>query len=98
MSEPAPDIVARIVERLAVARYRRYEAEYHAGHLTWRDFADVAAHDVALAFDMLADHISVAGRAALTANDNQLWEIRNANTDSWLDQLAEAARHGAWKR
>lgn len=44
---PAPAVNRKqLIELLATNALRRYESQYEAGHLTWRDFATEAAEDV----------------------------------------------------
>lgn len=46
---PTDDPRAAAIEAVARRHFRRYESEYSASHLTWRDFAEDAAEDVAAA-------------------------------------------------
>ena len=51
------DLTDRIVRKLAENQLRRYESEYQADHLTWRDFTESAAEDAATAFRVLKEHL-----------------------------------------
>lgn len=48
-TEMTPAIPGEMIEAVARNMYRRYESDYEADHLTWRDFADDARADLAAA-------------------------------------------------
>jgi hypothetical protein len=55
---------------------------------------DVGKVAVVAALRLLSDHIYEQGRADLRAEDDRLWHIRNADADTWLDELANAVEAG----
>lgn len=50
-----PEIPDEAVQIVAKRMFRRYESEYDAGHLSWRDFADDARADLEAAAPVLAE-------------------------------------------
>jgi hypothetical protein len=57
------DVPETAVQAVAERMFRRYESEYSAAHLSWRDFADDARADLAAAAPILAEAWRVtAGR------------------------------------
>ena|SRR6185312_10928061 len=55
-----PGIPDAAIQAVAGQMLGRYESQYDAAHLTWRDFADDARADLEAAAPLLADKIATA--------------------------------------
>jgi len=74
------EIPEQAVQAVAERMFRRYESEYSAGHLSWRDFADDARADLEAAAPLLAEAWGADEGATMAVE----WGIRQNITPGHL--------------
>jgi hypothetical protein len=95
-----PEIPEAAVQAVAEQMLRRYDSQYSAAHLTWRDFADDARADLEAAAPSLAVAWGVGRRAQArrhqrSASPGHLPPLRSAAGAAVHNVIGEQGAHGA---